>query len=81
MNQEIMIMKGQLADFKKRYQELKLKAVGAQSLVRQLIPPYGDLIKVDEEKLMVYAKELSQIIKEMKELNQKITEMELELHG
>lgn len=81
MNTEIMILKGQLADDKKRFNDLKIKALGTQSIVRQLIPPYGDLLKIDEEKFLVYSKELFETIKEMKELHVKITEMERDLNG
>lgn len=81
MNAELLIFKATLAENKNKLQNLKLKATGAQSLIRQLLAPYGDLLKVDEEKLTVYTNELCEYLKEMKRLQSQITEMESDLNG
>ncbi|HBE44265.1 MAG TPA: hypothetical protein DDW17_02120 [Deltaproteobacteria bacterium] len=82
MNQEIMMLKGQLADCKHRLKELDLEASGLIISIRATLNPYEDDItklKIPEAKASM--KRLYAIYNEMIILKNRITDMEEDLNG
>jgi len=81
MNERIMI-KGMLADTKKKYKDTDLEASGLVVSIRTLLNPYEeDLTLIDTEKILIMAKRLHELVSTLKELNQKIKKIEEDLNG
>lgn len=79
MNPERLQLKGLLAESKKRYRTLDTESSGLVILIRSLLSPYEEILKLDTEKVLVSVQRLSAIQNEMKELSQKIKNLESEL--
>lgn len=79
---ERVLIKGYLAEAKKRLREKDLEASGLLVSIRTLLNPYeDDLTKIEIEKVIVMAKKLSECIEEIKALIAKIEKLEEELDG
>jgi len=77
MNQEIMLLKGQLADCKHRLKELDLEASGLIIIIRTNINPYeDDITKLKIPETMASMKRLYTIYNEMNTLKRRIASME-----
>jgi len=82
MNQEIMLLKGQLADCKHRLKELDLESSGLIISIRTNLNPYEDDItklKIPEAKASM--NRLYIIYNAMVELKKRIAEMEEAFNG
>lgn len=82
MNQEIMLLKGQLADCKHRLKDLDLEASGLIIVIRTNISPYeDDITKLKIPETMASMKRLNTIYNEMITLKKRIADMEEALGG
>jgi uncharacterized phage infection (PIP) family protein YhgE len=81
MNERI-ILKGMLADTKKKYKDADLEASGLIVSIRTVLNPYEeDLTLIDTEKVLIMAKRLHELVSTLKELKQKIKKIEEDLNG
>ncbi|HBE45732.1 MAG TPA: hypothetical protein DDW17_09920 [Deltaproteobacteria bacterium] len=77
MNQEIMILKGQIADSKHRLKELDLEASGLIISIRANLNPYeDDITKLKIPEARVSMKRLYAIYNEMVILKKRVADME-----
>ncbi|MBR1627319.1 MAG: hypothetical protein IJ681_09280 [Bacteroidales bacterium] len=79
MNPERLQLKGMLAESKKRLHELDTQASGYVLIIRSLLNPYEDISKLDTEKALSSMKLLHEVQTELKEVAQKIKNLESEL--
>ena len=79
MNPERLQLKGMLAESKNQYGELKTQASGYVLIIRSLLNPYEDVSKLDTEKALSSMKLLYNVQAELKEVSQKIKNLEAEL--
>lgn len=79
VNPERLQLKGLLVESKKKYRALDTESSGLVLLIRSLLSPYEEILKLDMEKITVSTKRLSSIQNEMKELSEKIKNLESEL--
>lgn len=79
MNVERMQLKGMLADAKKRFRTLDTEASGLIILIRSLLTPYEEIVKLDMPKIVVLTERLNKTFEEMKTLQEKISKLEAEL--
>ena len=81
MNERIML-KGILADAKKKYKDADLEASALVVSIRAVLNPYEeDLTLLDTEKVLIMSKRLHELVSALKELKQKIKKMEEDLNG
>jgi hypothetical protein len=81
MNERI-ILKGMLADTKKKYKDADLEASGLIVSIRTVLNPYEeDLTLIDTEKVLTMTKRLHELVSTLKELKQKIKKIEEDLNG
>ncbi|MDI1471918.1 hypothetical protein THER_1656 [Thermodesulfovibrio sp. N1] len=79
---ERVMLKGYLADARKRYREKDLEASGLLVAIRNLLNPYEeDMTLIDSEKALIMMQRLNECISDMKELKEKIAKLERELNG
>ena len=76
MNPERLQLKVMLAESKKTYRQLDTEASGLIILIRSLLNPYEEILKLGTEKALVSLKRLDEITKEMKTLSEKIKKLE-----
>ncbi len=82
MNQEIMMLKGQLADCRHRLKELDLEASGLIIVSRTNLSPYeDDITKLKIPETLASIKRLNTIYNEMVTLKNRIADMEEALGG
>ena len=79
MNPERLQLKGMLAEAKKNFRTLDTEASGLVILIRSLLNPYENILKLDTEKVLVSINRLNDIQAEMKTLKVKISNLEEEL--
>ena len=79
MNPERLQLKGMLAESKKRFRTLDTEASWLILIIRSLLNPYEDVIKIDTEKALVSMQRLNTIQTELKNLEVKIRNLEAEL--
>lgn len=79
MNPERLQLKGMLVESKKQYGELKTQASGYVLIIRSLLNPYEDVSKLDTEKALSSMKLLFDVQAKLKEVSQKIKNLEAEL--
>ncbi len=79
MNPERLQLKGMLAESKKRLRELDTQASGYVLIIRSLLNPYEEISKLDTEKALSSMKLLHEVQTELKEVTQKIKNLESEL--
>lgn len=79
MNPERLQLKGMLAECKKNFRTLDTEASGQRILIRSILNPYEDILKIDTDKALVSMKRLHLIRIEMKKLADKIKNLEAEL--
>ncbi len=79
MNLERLQLKGMLAEAKKYLRSLDTEASGLVILIRTLLNPYESILKIDTEKALASLKRLNELQNEMKNLEIKIKNMELDL--
>ena len=79
MNPERLQLKGMLAESKKQLGELRTQASGYVLIIRSLLNPYEDISKLDTEKALSSMKLLYNVQAELKEVSQKIKNLEAEL--
>lgn len=79
MNLERLQLKGMLAEAKKNLRSLDTEASGLVILIRTLLNPYESILKIDTEKALASLKRLNELQNEMKNLEIKIKNMELDL--
>ena len=79
MNPERLQLKGMLAESKKRFRELDTQASGYVLIIRSLLNPYEEISKLDTEKALSSMKLLHEVQIELKEVSQKIKNLETEL--
>ena len=79
MNPERLQLKGMLAESKKRLRELDTQASGYVLIIRSLLNPYEEISKLDTEKALSSMKLLYDVQAELKEVTQKIKNLEAEL--
>lgn len=78
MNPEKLQLKGMLAEAKKQLRNLDTEASGLIILIRSLLNPYEEIVKVDTEKALVSLSRLNKIVSEMKTLKEKTDKLEQE---
>jgi len=77
MNIERIQLKGQLAEAKSKYRNLDVEAAGLILLIRSLLNPYeDDTTKQETEKALVSLTRLNEIVKELRRLKKKISDLE-----
>ena len=76
MNIEKMQIKGQLAEAKKKFKTLDTEASGLIILIRSLLNPYEDIVKLEVDKAAHSMARLNSIVLEMQALKDKIQRME-----
>ena len=82
MNQEVMMLKGQLAECRHRFKELDLEASGLVISIRNNINPYEeDITKLRIPEARASMKRLYAIYNEMLTLKRRIADMEEALGG
>ena len=82
MNQEVMLLKGQFADCRRRLKELDLESSGLIIVIRINISPYeDDITKLKIPETMASIKRLNTIYNEMIALKKRISDMEEALGG
>lgn len=79
MNPERLQMKGMLAEAKKNCRTLDTEASGLVILIRSLLNPYEEILKLDMDKVLVSTKRLKEVTKEMKVFSERIKQLENEL--
>ena len=79
MNPERLQLKGMLAESKKSFRTLDTEASGLVILIRALLNPYEDILKLDVDKALVSLKRLNDVKAEMQSLETKIKKLEAEL--
>ncbi len=79
MNLERLQLKGMLAESKKKFRALDTECSGLVLLLRSLLNPYEEVLKLDTEKISVSVERLSNAQNEMRELSEKIKKLECEL--
>ena len=79
MNPERLQLKGMLAESKKQLGELRTQASGYVLIIRSLLNPYEDVLKLDTEKALSSMKLLYDVQAELKEVSQKVKNLEAEL--
>lgn len=79
MNVERMQLKGMLAEAKKKFRTMDTEASGLIILIRSLLNPYEEILKLDMPKVVVLTERLSKTVEEMKILSEKIQKLEAEL--
>lgn len=79
MNLERLQLKGMLAEAKKSLRSLDTEASGLVILIRTLLNPYENILKLDTEKALVTIKRLNEIKSEMKNIDCKVKDLESEL--
>ena len=78
MNLERLQLKGMLAESKKKYRALDTECSGLVLLLRSLLNPYEEVLKLDTEKISVSVERLTNAQNEMRELSEKIKKLESE---
>lgn len=78
MNPEKLQLKGMLAEAKKQLRNLDTEASGLIILIRSLLNPYEEIVKLDTEKILVSLSRFNKIVSEMKTLKEKIDKLEQE---
>ncbi len=82
MNQEILMLKGQLANYQTERQNLELQASGLISMLRIALNPYEeDLSRIKSAEVLQQAKQLHQTLERLREVNKKIEQLEGALNG
>ncbi|GAB4327315.1 MAG: hypothetical protein Kow0037_00770 [Calditrichia bacterium] len=82
MNPEILQLKGQLADLKKKYGNMDIEASGLIIQLRTLLNPYTeDVTELNAEQIRFSAKRLADIIRQMQALKPKINQLQEALGG
>lgn len=79
MNPERLQLKGMLVESKKQLVELRTQASGYVLIIRSLLNPYEDVSKLDTEKALSSMKLLYDVQAQLKEVAQKIKNLEAEL--
>jgi len=78
VNTERLQLKGMLAEARKNFRTLDAEASGLIILIRTLLNPYEEIIKLDTEKAITSITRLNEITKELKTLSEKIKKLESE---
>ena len=78
MNPERLQLKGMLVEAKKTYRTLDMGASGLILILRSLLNPYEEIVKIDTEKCLVHIQRLHEITQAMKEFKEKIKNLEAE---
>ena len=78
MNPERLQLKGLLAENKKKFRTLDTESSGLILIVRSLLNPYEEILKLDMEKISVSVNRLYEVQNEMKETAEKIKKLEAE---
>lgn len=78
MNPERLQLKGMLAESKKRFRTLDTEASGQIILIRALLNPYEEILNLDTDKILIAMNRLHSIKNEMKNLAEKIKNLEAE---
>ena len=78
MNPEKLQLKGMLVEAKKQFRTLDTESSGLVLLIRSLLNPYEDILKLETEKILISVQRLNNIQTEMKQLAEKIKNLESE---
>lgn len=78
MNPERLQLKGLLAENKKKYRTFDTESSGLIILIRSLLNPYEEILKLDMSKILVAVNRLAEVQKQMKETSEKIKNLEAE---
>lgn len=82
MNIERTMLKGQIADLKKRLKDKDLEASSLIISLRIILNPYeSDVCLIDSEKALVTMKRLNEIINEMRQLKEQLNKFEEAVDG
>lgn len=82
MNQEVLLLKGQLAEARRKVKELDLEASGLVIAIRTNVSPYeDDITKLRIPEAMASMRRLLTIYHEMTALKKRIADMEEALGG
>ncbi len=79
MNPEKLQLKGMLVEAKKQFRTLDTESSGLVLLIRSLLNPYEEILKLETEKVLVSVQRLNSNQVKMKELSEKIKNLEDEL--
>ena len=79
MNPERLQLKGMLVEAKKQFRALDTESSGLVLLIRSLLNPYEEILNLETEKVLVSVQRLNSNQLKMKELSDKIKNLENEL--
>jgi|GEM_PF-1646069 len=75
MNNEILIMKGRLADLEKQEGEIQMKAESYLIQIRELLDPYAEFLDLELTKAFLLVKDFRELQIEAREINTKIKQL------
>lgn len=78
MNPEKLQLKGLLAENKKKFRTYDTECSGLVILIRSLLNPYEEILKLDMDKILVTVQRLAEVQKQMKDTSDKIKKLEAE---
>ena len=82
MKEEILLLKGKLANYKTEARNLELEASGLISMLRISLNPYEeDVSRLKVEEILNHATRLHQVIQRLRQVQTKIQQIEEDLHG
>ena len=79
---EIMMLRGKIAELKRKKRDLELEGAGLVTLIRNILNPYEeDISYLDTDEGLPSFKRLNTIVQELKSLKEKIKRLERDLNG
>lgn len=82
MKEEILLLKGKLANYKTEARNLELEASGLISMLRISLNPYEeDVSRLKVEEILNHATRLHEVIQRLRQVQTKIQQIEEDLHG
>jgi hypothetical protein len=81
MNQERAALRGHIAVMERELRDLKLKAEGMRTLLRESVAAYRAVDELDDEKIRIYAGQLAETIQLIATAKTQLAMMESELNG
>lgn len=78
MNPEKLQLKGLLVENKKKFRTYDTECSGLVILIRSLLNPYEEILKLDMDKILITVQRLAEVQKQMKDTSDKIKKLEAE---
>ncbi len=82
MNQERLLLKGQLSSYQTEKRNLELQASGLISMMRMALNPYEeDLSRIPAREILAHAEQLQAVIERLQNVTERIHQLEDALNG